>query len=224
MVDRLERVERRTVGVGNATKPQVRAWVAMTKQYSCDFCGEPITDADPVTLSASGHTYDRDGDRIGYIYSPGVGHYHCTEDRPCWVEMLDRIQLIHAVSSDIGPNREAVERRIEQRAERQRKNEEHDERWRQHRERQAEWRSRRPETRETLLLNAFGDERLTIGEVANRINAELGCSPDAVPTLDPSDVRRLAMRLLDAGQLEREPETFRNKTRYRWHRKSEGRA
>ena len=87
------------------------------------------------------------------------------------------------------------------------------------RDRRAEWRRSSAASRESLLLQALGDERLVIREITPRLNAQLGSYEKGWQTLYESDVRRLAMRMCHSGQLERAAEKFQGKVRYRYHRK-----
>jgi hypothetical protein len=89
------------------------------------------------------------------------------------------------------------------------------------RERRKQWRATPRDQRENLLLHVLGDERLTTGELAARMNRELDGdhSDGRLQTVASSDVGNLARRMFRDGQIEREPETFRNKLRYRYTRK-----
>ena len=72
--------------------------------------------------------------------------------------------------------------------------------------------------RESLLFTALGDERLTIREIALRMNAQLGYAAEdrVVPEYE---TRPLVRRLFRKGHVEREPETFnKTRTRYRYFR------
>jgi hypothetical protein len=185
----------------------------MAKQITCDYCGELINEERPVALEAFGWSGGR------YIRRTELAHYHATEDQPCLYEVLDRLELIHAVSSGLGPDREVIERRIEARAKREAESEAQKEAWREHRERDRAWRQTERETRERILLDALADEQLTLSQVAERMNMALGWLPGEYLVVRDSGIRQLAMSMLNSGQLERVPEVFRNKTRYRWQRK-----
>jgi hypothetical protein len=87
------------------------------------------------------------------------------------------------------------------------------------------WKETSRERRETMVLQALGDERLVIREVSDRMNAELGFPPSTrgnyvLRPIYPSYVGSLVKRMWRQGQLEREPETFnKTHTRYRYFRK-----
>ncbi len=81
----------------------------------------------------------------------------------------------------------------------------------------AVWTRRPVAVRESLLLRVLGEDRLIIRELTSRLNAELGSAEKRLPTLYEGNVRRLVMRMLRTGQLEREPEAFKGKTRYRYY-------
>jgi hypothetical protein len=86
-------------------------------------------------------------------------------------------------------------------------------------ERRDVWRLMPRARRESLLFTALGDERLTIREIALRMNAQLGYAPEdrVVPEYE---TRPLVRRLFRNGHVEREPETFnKTRTRYRYFRK-----
>lgn len=198
----------------------------MAKRYACDFCGEPITDETlMVKIAAQGHEYNPDnsfGDN--WVYGE-VGHYHATEDWSCWAEMLDRIALIHDVSSEIGLRPADLERSQARRVERQREEEERqhkeEERARRHEEyyaRKRAWRDTPQEARETLMRESLGDDQLLLSELAARMTAKLW-GEDPPFRLYDSSIRTAAIRMLEAGRVERVPETFRNQRRYRWRRK-----
>jgi hypothetical protein len=74
------------------------------------------------------------------------------------------------------------------------------------------------ERRETLLLHALGDERLTRGEIAERINQELRAT-DRSAAVYVDDIRPLALRMVREGQLDRISELFQGKPRYRYSHK-----
>lgn len=198
----------------------------MAVRLQCDFCGEDITnDHLKVTIDARGHAYDPDGiwgdgdERHTWVGDP-VGHYHADADRQCWSEMLDRIALIHDVSSKLGPDAQELERRrakheqrrTDQVATQERKDREHDG-WRALEDRRDEWRRRSWAEREQLLLEVLGDGRLTVSELAAGLNAKfgwpteyrrhVGSTPLDHPPIDRENVRPVAMRLLDRGALNR---------------------
>lgn len=92
------------------------------------------------------------------------------------------------------------------------------ERWRQWDEQRAAWRRSPIEYRENVVLNALGDERLPIGELTARVNAQLGGTAGDV--VYDSGVQSLCYRLLAAGQLGREHEpTERTRPRWRYFRR-----
>jgi hypothetical protein len=77
------------------------------------------------------------------------------------------------------------------------------------------WREIPRERREALLFQVLGDERLTIPELADRMNSEIGHEPTRV--VYEGHARKLVSRLLKEGQLKREAETFnKSHTRYRY--------
>lgn len=83
------------------------------------------------------------------------------------------------------------------------------------------WKRTPTERRESLLLQVLGSERLLIRELMLRVNTELLGAEGKGPygkhrAVYESNIRSLVMRMLRDGQLERTPETLRNKTRYRY--------
>jgi hypothetical protein len=83
------------------------------------------------------------------------------------------------------------------------------------------WRRIPTERRESMLLQLLAAERLTISELTSRLNVQLlgveGKGPHGKhAAVYHSNVRALVMRMQRAGRLERTPETFRNKIRYRY--------
>lgn len=187
----------------------------MAIQYRCDYCGEPIEDDQRVRLIANGSTID--GPLFSFAEESVVGLYH-GDERRCWEEVIDRIGLVHAVSSDLGIGRQAAECRIEQRAERQQRAARLSEKERDHREREQAWRRLDSTARDELLLRTLGGEQLTIREWTARLNHELG-SPSREagwPTVHESSVAKMAKRLVRDGVVARTPESFMGKMRYRW--------
>jgi ribonuclease D len=82
------------------------------------------------------------------------------------------------------------------------------------------WRRTPAAARESLLLRVLGDERLILRQLTSRLNAELGYPTGKGCSVYENNVRNLATRMLRAGQLEREAETFnKTHTRYRYFRK-----
>jgi hypothetical protein len=189
----------------------------MTMHAQCDYCGEPIADDERLMeLHASGYFHT---EQHGWRYSNSdLGHYHASGEQPCWAEMLDRIRLVHAVSSDLGPDREALECRIEHRAARQRKQEEQQEEHREHDERMRAWQRKPKDERDGLLLRALGDRRLTIRELTARLNEELDSPEGRSPTVYEGTINKMATRLINAGELERIGEPFQGNVRYRYFR------
>ncbi len=81
------------------------------------------------------------------------------------------------------------------------------------------WKRTPTERREGMLLEALGSERLLIRELMLRVNTELlGGVERKHRAVYESNIRSLVMRMVRDGQLERTPETFLNKTRYRYFR------
>ena len=91
-------------------------------------------------------------------------------------------------------------------------------RWEEYHERRRVWRQTPKDRRETLVLQALGSEQLTIREVMAGVNFELGATDDGSCFVYEGDVRRVMMRMLDGGQLERAKEVFRNKPRFHYFR------
>jgi hypothetical protein len=94
---------------------------------------------------------------------------------------------------------------------------ERNEAWRERCERwkQAPW-----AWRESLLFDVLGLDRMTIGELTERIEWRLtpvGEEPQV--TVYESDVRNLVKRMVARGQLDRAGEPFRGRLRYRYFRK-----
>jgi hypothetical protein len=196
----------------------------MAMQYSCDYCGEPISDGRlMITLGVYGTAYLPDRGSTRYLSDHDetgrLGHYHASEERQCWLEMVDRIALVHAVSSDLGPDRDAVELRITQRQQRERERSERDERERDYRARVRDWHRRTREDRDALVVRALGRDRLTIRELMDRVNVALG-SPtreEGWSTVDYGNTANIVKRLLREGRLQREREMFnKTHTRYRY--------
>lgn len=84
-------------------------------------------------------------------------------------------------------------------------------RWNEHR---ARWTALSKHEREHLLVGLLGDDALTIPELTMRVRDRLGeCA------VCEGHVRNVVTNLLRAGELVREPETFRKtKIRYRYSR------
>jgi len=183
----------------------------MAMLAQCDFCGETIANERlMIRLTASGGAYDpRYQSERGSVYGD-VAHYHATEDRPCWAEMLDRISLIHDVSSSLGPSTTDLERRAREKAEKESWNK----KWL---ERKNAWRRISTEQRESFLFQALANDRLLVRELASRMNAHLGFSSED-QAVGEYELRPLVKRMFDAGELVREGESFRGKIRYRYFR------
>lgn len=81
----------------------------------------------------------------------------------------------------------------------------------------AAWGHTSRPARESLVLQVLADDRLTVSEMADRMNAELGF--EKARAVHDSNLRPMLSRMLDAGQLERQPQVFRGKVRYRYFRK-----
>jgi hypothetical protein len=195
----------------------------MAKQYTCDFCGQSITDDRlMVVVRATGNQSDSDGCWGGpgnrYIWVSGeVGHYHATEDEQCWGEMLDRLGLIHDVSSSLGATTLELQQRREHRVEQARDATERDEQHSEYLERRRSWRQSPMAYRERVVLEALGDGRMTLGELSTGMNEALGWSANRV--IYEAAASSLARRMVASGQLGREPEEFRGKVRYRYFAK-----
>jgi hypothetical protein len=89
----------------------------------------------------------------------------------------------------------------------------------EYRQRRAVWKGLGREQRERYLLDVLRDERRTIPELTNRLEDHLQgeFGPCAVYI---GDVRTVVTRMLHAGQLLPEPETFnKTHTRFRYFRK-----
>jgi hypothetical protein len=89
------------------------------------------------------------------------------------------------------------------------------------REIQERWKQITADRRESLLLHVLGDERLLIRELTVRLNDQLCPEGGKGPygkhrAVYESNVRSLVMRMLQAGQLQRISESFKNKPRYRY--------
>ncbi len=124
--------------------------------------------------------------------------------------LADRLAKLEAEKQRRAEAREARDRAVVEKEEA--RNE-----WR---EAKDAWRQISAAARESLLLNALGDERLLIREIAARMNAELGFSREkATCAVSDYEVRPLIKRMLRDGLLERAPETFnKTHTRYRYSR------
>lgn len=95
--------------------------------------------------------------------------------------------------------------------EKQRERERSDKEWR---ERRAAWKRMPRPDRDRLARELLGEDRLTIGELAERFDAAL---PDCM--VFDSDLRSVVRRLFAAGELAREGERWRkgNSIRYRYY-------
>lgn len=103
-------------------------------------------------------------------------------------------------------------RDLERDDERRWRAEEH-EREAEQRARQDVWRRMRREERQIAVLDALHGDRLTIKSLTERLNRRLA---DGDRTVCESDVRRVVMRMLALGQLDRVSEPFRGKVRHRY--------
>lgn len=76
------------------------------------------------------------------------------------------------------------------------------------------WQKRPRVERERFIMDALGERHLTIREVTKRLG-------DALPEhhIYQGNVTGLISRMWKAGELDREPEMYRNRTRYRYFRK-----
>lgn len=84
-----------------------------------------------------------------------------------------------------------------------------DDRWR--------WWERQPRhIRHRLVLEALGERALTARQVAERIERE---HPEGA--LYANQMTYVLKQLLEAGEVQREPEQFQKKLRYRWSRKTD---
>lgn len=84
----------------------------------------------------------------------------------------------------------------------------------------AAWRSVPKPQRECLLLNVLGDDNLTLRELAKRLDTKVRtpeCGDELIVYGD--NIRPLVVCLVQAGELERAAEVFRNKPRYRYSRR-----
>jgi hypothetical protein len=85
---------------------------------------------------------------------------------------------------------------------------------------QVAWQSLSRERREAAVLDVLGDEQLTRTEIAKRLDAKLRtpeCGRWGVVYV--SYVRPVLERMVNARQLERETELFKNKPRHRYSRR-----
>jgi hypothetical protein len=82
-------------------------------------------------------------------------------------------------------------------------------------ERHRAWKRTPMYERERIALEALAEKQLTINELAERIN-------EAQPELRvyEGDIRSLVYRMRDANELDRRGERWRNKTRYRYFRRT----
>jgi hypothetical protein len=165
--------------------------------YLCDWCGEEIHAGSGQRGVASVDSSGQHTDRFS-AYAR-IGHFHAGDhdEDSCLQRVRDLIRENCATSRSETPR----ERRARQGRER---------------ERAAQyWERLSPERREALVLDVVADDALIVREVTGRINAALGVTRAAYPTA----VAALLKRMVAAGHLVREPETF-NKThmRYRYFR------
>jgi hypothetical protein len=124
------------------------------------------------------------------------------------LESDDKARKLEELASELAERRNETERLGAEERERR-------DRWH---ERRDVWRRMPTPRRESLLFTALGDERLTIREIALRMNAQLGYAAEdrVVPEYE---TRPLVRRLFRKGHVEREPETFnKTRTRYRYFR------
>lgn len=80
-------------------------------------------------------------------------------------------------------------------------------------ERRRGWTTMPMHLRQRVVLEALGDQRRTVRETLTRIEKT---RPDL--KLHDPDVRYVLDRMLEAGEVDRETEQFKNKPRWRWHR------
>jgi hypothetical protein len=133
---------------------------------------------------------------------------------------------LHALEETRQARHDARREREETEQERRVKWEREREEWR---EWERVWRNMPRSRRESLVFDVLGDESLIIREIADRVNDELARlnrehglkQPTGSGRIMYEDgIRPTVMRMLNAGQLERSPETFRKtRTRYRFTRK-----
>jgi len=83
------------------------------------------------------------------------------------------------------------------------------------REREVAWKQMDWPARERFMLEQLGEDRLTVAEVWKRLHedADLG--------LSEASIRSLLVRMVDGGELDRTPELFRGRTRWRYSRRTE---
>lgn len=165
----------------------------MTVSYTCDWCGEAIEGGSKgpeygeAHLSSTGLHED-----YGLAYKD-VGHFHAGRFRD---EDSCLLQAIRLIKERFG----TMPRVVSEDAERIRLFE-------LQRERRQEWQRSPWAYREGALFDVLADERLTISELTERLELH---------GLYASDVRTLLRRMVERRQLEREPEPFRGKVRYRY--------
>lgn len=83
-------------------------------------------------------------------------------------------------------------------------------------EHEKAWNATRGERRQRLILEALRSDRLTLREIAERLN---GQHADRFGRVYDSMLRGEVYKMLAAGELEREREDFKNKPRFRYFRK-----
>ena len=86
---------------------------------------------------------------------------------------------------------------------------------RERREEAAIWKSVSKVERERVAIEMIGEGRLTLTELTHKFQEHFGFDG----TIYHSQIRPIAMRLLAAGELQREAEDFQGKVRYRWFRR-----
>jgi hypothetical protein len=98
-------------------------------------------------------------------------------------------------------------------AEERAKREERDRRWA---EQTAAWNATAGERRQRMILEALGDDRLTVGQLAKRMAERHG---EEFGSVYDSMLRGEVGKMLAAGELDRIREDFRNRPRYLYFRK-----
>lgn len=192
----------------------------MSISYKCDYCGEPIESNDPKV------TFKVDGEHSDGRWSSGyVGHYHTDEhsgllaiierenlnpaDAPsdCWSAVNDALKLIHQFGQGVSElpggkvsrhGRKRVDSKPRLAA---------DERM----DGYSNWKALELDQRQPFILEALAGKELTVSEICDAIGSE-----NEQFHVYEGTIRPLLKRLVEEGRIDRKPEDWRGRVRYRY--------